>query len=62
MSRELILQAASVVALPSLIGRAGKLAAKRFLEFFTVNSRNAKTRAAFALDLLMRLSSTSSMT
>ena len=33
--------------LPALIDRAGKPAARRFLEFFTVNIRNANTRAAY---------------
>ena len=35
-------------ALPALIAGAGKLAAWRFLEFFTVNIRNRNTRAAYA--------------
>lgn len=35
-------------ALPSLIATAGKPAALRFLEFFTVNIRNPNTRAAYA--------------
>lgn len=34
-------------AIPRLIGRAGKRAAWRFLDFFTVNIRNANTRAAY---------------
>ena len=34
------------VELPVLIGRAGDRAARRFLEFFTVNIRNRNTRAA----------------
>src|SRR5271170_7117251 len=34
--------------LPVLIGRAGEGAARRFLEFFTVNIRNRNTRAAYA--------------
>lgn len=33
--------------LPILISRAGKPAARRFLEFFTVNIRNPNTRAAY---------------
>ena len=33
--------------LPALIARAGKPAAQRFLEFFTVNIRNRNTRAAY---------------
>jgi integrase/recombinase XerD len=34
--------------LPALIAGAGERAAWRFLEFFTVNIRNANTRAAYA--------------
>jgi integrase/recombinase XerD len=34
--------------LPALIAGAGKPAARRFLEFFTVNIRNRNTRAAYA--------------
>jgi integrase/recombinase XerD len=34
--------------LPALIGRAGKPAARRFIEFFTVNIRNKNTRKAYA--------------
>src|ERR1700689_5082284 len=34
--------------LPVLIGRAGDHAARRFVEFFTVNIRNRNTRAAYA--------------
>src|SRR3954452_8313004 len=33
--------------LPALIAEAGERAAWRFLEFFTVNIRNANTRAAY---------------
>ena len=36
------------VSLPTLIERAGQEAARRFLEFFTVNIRNPNTRAAYA--------------
>jgi hypothetical protein len=36
------------VHLPALIAGAGKRAAWRFLEFFTVNIRNRNTRAAYA--------------
>jgi integrase/recombinase XerD len=36
------------VELPVLIGRAGDRAARRFVEFFTVNIRNKNTRAAYA--------------
>jgi hypothetical protein len=32
----------------ALIGGAGKPAARRFLEFFTLNNRNKNTRAAYA--------------
>jgi hypothetical protein len=34
-------------AVPALIASAGDRAAWRFLEFFTVNIRNANTRAAY---------------
>src|SRR5712692_7987114 len=34
--------------LPALIDGAGQGAARRFLEFFTVNIRNRNTRAAYA--------------
>ncbi len=37
----------AVSSLPALITRAGKLAATRFLEFFTVHIRNSNTRAAY---------------
>jgi integrase/recombinase XerD len=36
------------IQLPALIAGAGKSAARRFLEFFTVNIRNKNTRAAYA--------------
>jgi site-specific recombinase XerD len=36
------------IGLPALIAGAGKPAALRFLEFFTVNIRNRNTRAAYA--------------
>ena len=39
---------ASWPELPALIAGAGKPAARRFLEFFTVNIRNRNTRAAYA--------------
>ena len=45
---ELAIIAKSKVDLPVLIGRAGKPASLRFLEFFTVNIRNKNTRAAYA--------------
>ena len=35
------------VTVPALIAGAGKPAAQRFLEFFTVNIRNPNTRAAY---------------
>ncbi len=38
----------SKIALPALIAEAGKSASVRFLEFFTVNIRNANTRAAYS--------------
>ena len=44
---ELTLIAPAGLALPALIERAGKPAARRFLEFFTVNIRNPNTRAAY---------------
>ena len=37
----------STFELPALIARAGKPAARRFLEFFTVHIRNPNTRAAY---------------
>jgi site-specific recombinase XerD len=36
------------IELPAIVNRAGMLAARRFLEFFTVNIRNLNTRAAYA--------------
>src|ERR1039458_7609487 len=36
------------IVLPALIAEAGDRAARRFLEFFTVNIRNKNTRAAYA--------------
>lgn len=38
------------VTLPALIAGAGDQAARRFVEFFTVNIRNKNTRAAYARD------------
>jgi hypothetical protein len=35
-------------AVPALIAAAGNCAAWRFIEFFTVNIRNANTRAAYS--------------
>ena len=46
MASELALRA-SFVTLPALISQAGERTAWRFLEFFTVNIRNANTRAAY---------------
>jgi site-specific recombinase XerD len=43
----LVIAARSSPQLPALIARAGKPAARRFLEFFTVNIRNPNTRAAY---------------
>jgi hypothetical protein len=43
-----MLRRASGPELPSLIAGAGKRAAWRFVEFFTVNIRNKNTRAAYA--------------
>jgi site-specific recombinase XerD len=48
MSRELITRQATGIGLPALIAGAGERAARRFLEFFTVNIRNKNTRAAYA--------------
>jgi site-specific recombinase XerD len=42
-----IIQIKAVPELPALINRAGKAAAWRFLEFFTVNIRNKNTRKAY---------------
>jgi integrase/recombinase XerD len=36
------------IELPALIARAGDRAARRFVEFFTVNIRNRSTRAAYS--------------
>jgi integrase/recombinase XerD len=49
MSKTLDLAAtqSSFVTLPALIGGAGDRAARRFIEFFTVNIRNRNTRAAY---------------
>src|SRR5260370_25897673 len=41
------LQQSTNAVMPALIARAGKRAAWRFLEFFTVNIRNKNTRAAY---------------
>jgi site-specific recombinase XerD len=42
------MQAQTLAQLPPIITQAGPRASKRFLEFFTVNIRNANTRAAYA--------------
>ena len=47
MSTALTIPASSNLPLPTLIGRAGKPAARRFIEFFTVNIRNKNTRQAY---------------
>ena len=47
MSTALISGTSIEFSLPVLIDRAGESAAKRFLEFFTVNIRNPNTRAAY---------------
>ena len=48
MSTALTLPISSNLSLPVLIERAGKPAALRFLDFFTVNIRNKNTRKAYA--------------
>ena len=48
MNGELILATEPIVSVPTLIGRAGKPASLRFVEFFTVNIRNKNTRKAYA--------------
>ena len=48
MGRLTVINHNSDVALPALISGAGKRAAWRFVEFFTVNIRNKNTRAAYA--------------
>ena len=48
MSRDLItIENTGGGELPALIAGAGKRAAWRFVEFFTVNIRNQNTRAAY---------------
>jgi integrase/recombinase XerD len=37
-----------LLTIPAIIADAGDNAARRFLEFFTANIRNANTRAAYA--------------
>ena len=43
------------IVLPALITGAGKRAALRFLEFFTVNIRNKNTRKAYGCRCLLAL-------
>ena len=45
--QSVVLSAAVADKLPALIAGAGKRAAWRFVEFFTVNIRNPNTRAAY---------------
>ena len=45
--QSVVLSAAVTDKLPALIAGAGKRAAWRFVEFFTVNIRNPNTRAAY---------------
>lgn len=47
MSQATIIPSPSAPVLPALITTAGERAARRFLEFFTVNIRNKNTRAAY---------------
>jgi len=47
MNKNLVVSESVVLQLPALISGAGESAAKRFLEFFTVNIRNPNTRAAY---------------
>jgi integrase/recombinase XerD len=47
-SFELVPRENTGVALPTLIAGAGERAARRFLEFSTLNIRNRNTRAAYA--------------
>lgn len=44
---ELLTQHRNGPVLPALVGKAGEQASWRFLEFFSVNIRNANTRAAY---------------
>jgi site-specific recombinase XerD len=44
---QIIIQDTSSLVVPRLIGKAGERASWRFVEFFTVNIRNANTRAAY---------------
>ncbi len=43
-----VIKTAGGPEVPALVAEAGKPAARRFLEFFSVNIRNANTRAAYA--------------
>jgi len=47
MSEAAIIRSTAGPALPALIAGAGHRAARRFLEYFTVNIRNRNTRAAY---------------
>ena len=49
MSRELVVtrNTGGAAEVPALIAGAGDWAARRFIEFFTVNIRNPNTRAAY---------------
>ena len=47
MNKDLVLSEPAVLHLPAFISGAGESAARRFLEFFTVNIRNPNTRAAY---------------
>ena len=44
----LALTGCATITVPALVAGAGNRDALRFLEFFTVNSRNANTRTAYA--------------
>jgi integrase/recombinase XerD len=48
MAENILLLSPATLQLPGLIARAGNSAAKRFVEFFTVNIHNPNTRAAYA--------------
>ena len=53
--RVTVIQPSSRPVLPPLIAGAGKPAARRFLEFFTVNARDCNTRATSAWGKLREL-------
>ena len=49
MSTEIVIHPRKgITTVPAIVGDAGELAARRFLEFFTANIRNRNTRAAYA--------------